>query len=592
MGRDPVNEKSSLQSGVLQMNDTIHCSRSTSAWCWKSGAVFSLMLWCSLTPVGAQGPAVAPVYSNQPPASYPPPGSVGGMPLPTRPQYYEMLPEDRFSRAESPLDRFLKQSIKQTYGRFDYLNWNISNPGEGVIGGPGKKLLDGEGFQTPSYIDPIRGPEQFDFGDEYPIRNPLLVNYNNALVLIQTWESNPDELLDLDSDGNIYDVVDADLDGINDDDNDLDIFPRITNQAKSDMLSGLDTDILFSTGDPTANPIDPAQVAVLGIGQLANSNAFHLDNNNGFRGVVGLHTSFGGLETGFFVLDRARSGFQFQAISTGLIGVPNEGGLLNPSDPLVIPVLVNDQMAPDVLDANGNVVTDSNNYYIIFNDSYSVAYESEAWGFNPQAVLDLYERPDRIRLSGLVGFRYFDFREQMLQTGSFSNDDAVADLTYDNEVNEDFTSTIDSTTLNRVYGPEAGLRAEIGDERLSFGVDAKVMLGANTHEAVVAVNDLLYVGDDNYTKESSTHFSTGFDLLVDARMRVANHVSLTVGYNFLWFNAITRPHDNIYYNIDATRIDAPDEGGPDYTYQNDVVVDKKKSSVSLSGLSVGLLIDW
>jgi len=525
---------------------------------------------------------MAPVY-NQGPASYPPPGSMGGVPLPTRPQYYEMMPDRSQDNIESPLDRLLKQSIRQTYGRLDYLNWQISNPGFGVIGAPGKKLLDGEGFQTPSYIDPVRGPEQIGFGEEYPIRNPLLTNYDRSLVLIQTWESNPDELTDTDGDGNIFDLGDT---------NDLDIFPRITNQAKSDMLSGLDPNIMFSTGDPTANPIDPAQVAVLGIGQLANTNEFSLDDNNGFRGVVGLHTSFGALETGFFVLDKARSSLNYQAISSGLIGVPDQGGVFNPSDPLVIPVLVNDQMAPDVYDSEGNVVTDSNNYYIVFNESYNAYYESEAWGLNPQVVLSLYERPDRFRFSGLLGFRYFDFREQMLQVGSFSNDDTLADLTYENEVNEDFTSTINSTTLNRVYGPEAGVRAELGDERLSFGVDAKVMLGANTHEAVVAVDDLLFVGDDNYTKQSSTHFSTGFDLLVDARLRVTKHMSLTVGYNFLWFNAITRPHENIYYNIDAEAVEDPPEGGPDYTYENDVVVNKKKSSVSLSGLSVGLLIDW
>ncbi|MEZ5951444.1 MAG: BBP7 family outer membrane beta-barrel protein [Planctomycetaceae bacterium] len=560
--------------------------------------MLSLILWIPAGPAWAQAPGEVISAYGEFPYGYNPQGPVQQVQLPGRPQYYEYLPPRQAwdDPVETPLDRFLKQSIRQTYGRVDYLNWSLSNPGEGVIGGPGKKLLDSEGFRKPAFIDPVRGPAFIN----YPIINPLLVNHPQALVLIQAWETNPRELPDADTNGNIFDVIDnvnnitgdPPGDGINDDDNDLDIFPRITNQAKSDMLLGLDTSIIFSSGDPTAVPVDPAQVAVLAVGQLANTNAFRLNNTNGFRGVMGLNTSFGALETTFLVMDKARSGYQYNPIAAGLIGVPGGAGVFRPADPQVLPVLVNGSMAPDVFDTDGNIVTDSNNYYIIFNDSYSVRYESEAWGVTPSVLLTMYERPNRFKFSSTFGFRYFDFREQMLQQGSFSNDDTVADFTYNNEVNADFTSTIDSHTLNRVYGPQAGIRAELGGERVKFGLDANLMLGANTHEAVVAVDDLLFVGDDNFTRQTATHFATGFDMLVDARVRLTENITFTVGYNMLWFNAITRPHENIYYNINATRIPAPAEGGPDWVVGNDVVVDKKKSSVSLSGLSLGLQFDW
>lgn len=569
----------SLQSGVQQMNDNNHRSRSNSAWGWKFGAVLSLILWTSSVPAWAQGPReTLPTYANSP--QYHSEGGVLPAQFPSRPQYYEYLPPGRGwdEYTETPLDRFLRQAARQAYGRVDYLHWNISNPGAGVIGGPGKKLLDGEGFTSPSYIDPVRGPDALG----WPITNPLLKHHPNSLVLIQAWETNPDQLLDESGDGNIFDPGD---------DNDLDVFPRITNVAKSNMLLGLDFGILFSSGDPTATPLDPAQVAVLAVGQLANTSAFKQDNNNGFRGLVGMKTSFGAIEANMFVMDRSRSDFQFQAIPAGFIGVPG-GGPFRPADPLVIPTLVNGQMAPNVLDSNGNIVTDSNNYYIIFNEAYSAQFQSDAWGATPQVLFTMYERPDRFKISSVFGFKYFDFREQMLQRGSFTNDPARATFVYENEVAEDFSSTINSTTINRVYGPQAGLRAELGGERVTFGLDTNLMLGANTHEAAVGVDSLLFPGDNNFTRQSSTHFATGFDMLVDARIRMTEHVTLSVGYNVMWFNAITRPHDNIHYNINAIPVDDPGGEGPDWNVSNDVRVDKKNTNVHLTGWSVGLLINW
>lgn len=626
-----------LQSGVQQMNDTIHSSRSISVLGWNFSAVLILLLGSSLSPAQAQAPpGMTPVYGAQPYGAY----SAGPPPqyqLPERPQYYEYLPDNRFGGdyVESPIDRLLKQTLRQTYGRMEYLNWSISNPGDSVIGGPGKRLTENYGFNTPAYIDPVRGPNPDinpEFLDSYPIRNPLLTNHNRDKVLIQAWETNgwtrtdqsrPNQLLDDDGDGNVYDLTDiynnatgelvAGGDGFYDDTNDIDIFPRISNAAKSSMLAGTDTDIIFSSGGINATDTDPdaAQVAVLAVGQLANTGDFNLNSNNGFRGLVGLDTSFGALETNFFVIEKARSHFEYIPIQPGFIGVPGGDGTAGGSsrDPQVIPILVNDQIAPNVYDQDGILVTDSNNYYIIFNDAYNVTFESQAWGFAPNIYWTLYDRPDRLRFSSSLGFRYFDFREGMYQWGRYTTSENDADFAYDDELVEpgDYTeeyidsegetayrldSTINSNTINRVYGPQAGFRAELGDDRIKFGFENNLMLGANTSEATVMVDDLLYVGDDNFTKQNSTNFSLGYEMLVDARLRITNHMTLTVGYNFMYFNNITRPHDNIYYNVDATAVPIADHTGEDYTYENDVIVDKKKTSVNLSGVSVGVLIDW
>ncbi|MBL4885392.1 MAG: BBP7 family outer membrane beta-barrel protein [Planctomycetaceae bacterium] len=504
--------------------------------------------------------------------------------LPKRPQYYEQIPARRGweDRVESPLDRFLKQSFRQTYGRVDYLSWSFSDPGSGFIGAPGKKLGDGGGFSKPVFIDGV------------PLQTVLLQNTANNKVFIQTWEANESELVDRDVNGFFYDIEDvfingtkppvAGIDGINDDDNDIDIFPRITNAEKELMLSG---QALFTTGVVG----DPSQVAVLAIGQLAPMQAFQLDNNNGFRGVVGIDLLFGAIETDFFVMNTSRSSYQYIPITGGLIRFPGTE-VSTGVDPMVIPVLVNGEMAPNIYDNAGNLITDSNNFYLLYNDSYIVDYKTEAWGFNHSMFWTLRERPGRFKLSGSLGFRYFDFREQMLQQGSFSDDDTVADFTYNTELGGSLDSTIDSVTKNSVYGSTAGLRAEVGDERFSLGLDTKVLLGLNTHEAKVAVDDLLFVGDDNFTRDKATDFAPGFEMVFDTKVKIAAHATLVVGYNFLWFGEVTRPADNIYYDINATRIIAPALGGPDYTLSNNVIVNKKKTSISLSGVSVGLVFDW
>lgn len=561
------------------------------------GCVTLLLQLCYYSnSVNAQGPpGVVQAYGEYP-EGYNLQGQIQQVQLPGRAQYYEYLPPQRGwdDNFETPLDRFLKQSFHQTYGRIDYLSWSFSDPGSGFIGASGKKLRDGEGFSNPALIDGAR----LDATDAETARQNVLLKHSaDGKVLIQTWEANQSELVDADADGFFYDIIDANADGINDDDNDLDIFPRMTNNEKELFLTGVrngggSDSLPFSTGEAIGTGDGPSQVAILAVGQLAPMHAFQLDNNNGFRGVFGLDLTFGAIETDFFVMNKSRSSYQFVPIVSGLIGLPGAGGG-GGVDPLVIPVLVNGAIAPDVFDNSGNLVTDSNNFYLIYNDTYTVDYESEAWGFNHSMFWTLRERPDRFKLSGSLGFRYFDFREQMLQRGSFSDDDTVADFTYISELNSPLDSTIDSVTKNHVYGPTAGIRAEVGDEQFSLGVDAKVLLGVNTSEAKVAVDDLLFIGDDNFTVDKGTEFAPGFEMVFDTKVKLTEHASLVVGYNFLWFGDVTRPGDNIYYDITAVRVAQPPPlGGPDYILNNNVIVNKKKTSISLSGVSVGLIVDW
>ncbi|MCA8985990.1 MAG: BBP7 family outer membrane beta-barrel protein [Planctomycetaceae bacterium] len=594
----------SLQRGVPQMNDTFNCGSPKHI---LGNACLMLLLVL----------ATGELRTAQ---AQPPQPGMAPVNLPGRPQYYEYLPrgDDWDRNPETPLERLLKQAANQSYTRFEYLNWSVSDPSQGHVGAQGKRLDEGLGFKDPAYIDTQRAASIVGFDDFYPIRNPLLRSNPGDLVLIQVWESTQLQLQDAGADGFEYDYLDTDANGVVDtfDDNDLDIFPRLTGTQKLDFFRGTDTNLLVpTTAAANIDAFQISQVAVLTVGRLANTRALQLDNNNGFRGLYGLNTTFGAFEASFFTMGTSTSGFEYVPLPDFLLGTPGAGAGGAAADPLVIPILVNDMVAPDVFDDNGTLITDSNNYYLVFNDTYRLTYKSEAWGFSPSLFWTLQERPDRFRISGSAGFQYMDLREQMLQVGTFAQTVQTPNrpfYVYNNELadgvtpipdSDVLTSTINSVTSNKVMGPTAGIRTEVGDDRFSFGLDTKLMLGVNAYEAEVGVDDLLFVGDDNLTRDASTDFSAGFEMILDTKIRLRDHVTLTAGYNFLWFSGITRPDENIYYNIDATLIPltdprrataAPDgpNPGPDYDINNDVVVRKEETTFSLSGLSIGVVIDW
>ena len=62
----------------------------------------------------------------------------------------EKLPEDRgWTYGESPADRFLKQVVKSTWIRLEYMQWNFQSPGEVILGS------DVRGVPDPTQLFPV-----------------------------------------------------------------------------------------------------------------------------------------------------------------------------------------------------------------------------------------------------------------------------------------------------------------------------------------------------------------------------------------------------------------------------------------------------
>ncbi len=67
---------------------------------------------------------------------YSAPAFAGNLPWDARQQYYEQIPSDRggFDEFDSPLDRLFRQAARQSWLQFDYVQWNIGQIPDDLLG--------------------------------------------------------------------------------------------------------------------------------------------------------------------------------------------------------------------------------------------------------------------------------------------------------------------------------------------------------------------------------------------------------------------------------------------------------------------------
>ena len=184
---------------------------------------------------------------------------------------------------------------------------------------------------------------------------------------------------------------------------------------------------------------------------------------------------------------------------------------------------------------NGNV----SNLIFYFDNAFSAEFKTQVWGFDTDVVLYLAESDYGWNNSAVVGFKYLDVRENLIQRGIFDNVGTIPPI----------TSVIDSATQNSVYGPSFGFRTEYRFGIFSIGAEPKLMFGVNSYDASVETFDLRQLNDINIRNETSANqFAAVFDLALQAKVKVREGCVLTVGYDFMWVHGVTRPDDNIYYN--------------------------------------------
>jgi hypothetical protein len=387
---------------------------------------------------------------------------------------YTELPDDHGwgYGPDTSFERFVKEAFRHGYFRLEYLNWNIKDPGQDVLGAP--------------ILSPILDPNNI---------------YLNTRIPFQ-----------------------------------------IFNQG-------------VSLGDgPLA-----------GFGVSPTLDQARLATNDGIRGTWGVQLEPFAVEASVFALRTARVDTTAgdlpitQILSTDILG--------NPLPPVNFGTFV----AQGVL-VNG---VPGRTAYLIYDDSYQATLRSGVWGSEANLILDAVNAGEPCTIQPIIGFKFVNFSETLTQFGTFRDP-----LVTGNDIQ---SRTINATTMNYLYGPQIGTRIEMGHPRLMFGFQPKMMFGINTYSsALQAANtrtNTTVADNPQNLKEKDTTFGPVADLQVYARGKLTEHMTVFVGYNLMWAGLITRPSDNIVYNVN--------QAGGSVFFQ-----DVHLTDLVLQGVSVGGELTW
>ena len=281
----------------------------------------------------------------------------------------------------------------------------------------------------------------------------------------------------------------------------------------------------------------PAPIALV-VDGAGNSNTVIGNSNVGFGAFTGGRFVFGawfdrdntvGFEMSFFGLENRSVN---QGVSSNGSGSPAIGlSFVSPGAGEFIQPL----SAPG---ANaGNIFVSSN---------------LELWGTEINAALKLWHN-DRMEITALAGFRYMDLRENLYISGS-STLLATGDFLV---LNDQFS------THNQFYGGQVGARFSWQQDRLSFDATGKIAIGG-THETLdIQGNSFTstaggFPGGFYAQGTNSGHYTaTQFGFIPSLELKVSYQLSrawrIFVGYDFMYWNQVIRPGNQIDRNINLSQ---------------------------------------
>jgi len=433
-------------------------------------------------------PQVSPQYQFAPGGGAPP-----GMPAPRH--VYEMLPEDRgllYDEDIAGLQRF-GESIRGAWFRMDYLNMNMRNPGNTLLGAP---------------IANVKNPRQ-----------PFVVQNFDAAGNLQVVGT-----------ARVMDMTPVDL----------------KHMQGARIAAGIPTTFGEILG------------SAWGIEAVSRFGAPELSEYYSTLGLVDL---------------------QNRILSDFLLGLGTN-----------VPINPNAQLIATSLRDNG----EPSNLLILYDRSFDVKYNVQSWGADVNLGFDLRNPNDGWLVQGLMGYKYFQHAEELIQIGAFDNRSSldvpaptvpiVQDI---NLFDPPVVNQIYSATQNRVNSFQFGFRTEYANRWYAVGIEPKIGLGVNNVRAKVRTDNLRDspippVVDDGSveTKLSRSYFSPSADVGFYARINLTDWAAVNVGYNIMWFHQIARADDSIYYN-DVGLANAPA-----------VVVQPTQEDLWIRGLSVGGTLTW
>ncbi len=308
---------------------------------------------------------------------------------------------------------------------------------------------------------------------------------------------------------------------------------------------------IVTTGDPNVGfNGGVGTVNIAGASGQPGTRTLFGDSNVGLGAFSGMRFTLGGwlsdeqivgIEGSAFILERRSS--QFAAAGDGT----NGRALYYPINSTIAGAPRGIPIADPLRQFTGAVFTTS---------------ALQLWGAELNGCINLTRRPG-FEIVALGGFRYADLRE------SFQIRDTVTDLLFQNvqSLNDNFD------TRNQFYGGQLGLRSSWQRDRLSVDLTGKVALGS-THQVVniagsFAQNPLLppssagglFTQSSNIGRTTANQFTVIPSVDLTVGYQVSQRLTATVGYNFMHWNQVVRPGNQIDRNVNLTQNGVLDPNG-------------------------------
>jgi hypothetical protein len=328
---------------------------------------------------------------------------------------------------------------------------------------------------------------------------------------------------------------------------------------------------------PLAVPLVTTTSNITGtsFGQLGNPNTSILvnsgDNAINYGYIPGFRLS-AGLAIGYLPPIEV-SGFLVNRTTTIFSG----GSFSNPTQLLGIPF---QDVEPLALVSGTNAGTEStyfitipvNAALIALGGTLSITSQLSFWGFESNMFLPLNDS-DTFHLSGILGYRHLQLNETL---SIVTQGGGVGNLVFFNgptplSSSQFTTTTVDSFgTTNSFDGGQFGLRAQLDWGRWSLFSDLKLGLGETMQTLNIGGTSTLSQNVAGRPSQSaaggvlalptnSGSFSASrFGVVPETNIALSfqlNHcIRFFAGYDFLYWNSVTRPGDALNGVIDARQI--------------------------------------
>jgi len=188
-----------------------------------------------------------------------------------------------------------------------------------------------------------------------------------------------------------------------------------------------------------------------------------------------------------------------------------------------------------------------------FDGGISVSSTLQLWGAEVNGEVCLL-RAGGFEFTTLAGFRYVDLQEN-LYINSSSTDLTSGNFTV---LNDQFS------TRNQFYGGQLGARVNWQGNRFSLDATGKLALGS-THQVVniqgnsyTATSDLFPGGFYTQPSNIGTYTGNAFSVIPSVELKFSYQSSpwwrVFVGYDFMYWNQVVRPGNQIDRNVNLTQI--------------------------------------